>query len=86
MIAVAFIYLLWFAYILGHRRGRAYYRLRRPDLGCHPVVDYEGTHRWGLWSAPYDAWVNGPAGPHERWQQRQCQCGNRDWRRAPERG
>lgn len=40
---------------------------------CRP---FEGEHAWGPWSEPY------PAGQHGLWQQRRCQCGNRDFRRA----
>ncbi len=53
------------------------------ERDAHHGDDYEGNHRWGPWSDPYEAWVNGPDGPHEMWQHRSCQCGNDDYRRVP---
>lgn len=41
----------------------------------HRGDDYEGQHAWGEWSKPY-----GVAGRPEPWQERRCQCGNRDFR------
>lgn len=62
------------SFLLG--RHATYRRARRLDQ--HPP--YAGKHVWGDWSDPYEAWTNGPKGPHSLWQMRTCQCGNRDWR------
>lgn len=54
---------------------------RRRNAGAPVVHVYEGEHAWGEWSKPY---VVGPdAYNYELWQERRCQCGNRDFRRAP---
>jgi hypothetical protein len=43
--------------------------------------DYEGTHAWGEWSKTYGA-PTGPGGRSQTWQERKCQCGNRDFRKV----
>ena len=53
--------------------------------------DYEGDHKWGPWSQPYQAIQHDspsrrygpPASTNSGfpwWQERRCQCGNRDFR------
>lgn len=61
---------------------------------AHPSGCYDGTHAWGEWSRPYLA-AKGPTRTQETetgllqlrdmvwWQERRCQCGNRDFRRVP---
>lgn len=46
--------------------------------GAHLGDDYEGHHAWGPWSRPYRV-----HGRPEPWQERRCQCGNRDFRPVP---
>lgn len=62
------------AFFIGYWCGLS--RARRV-LGAYLRGGYEGDHLWTDWSFPYAA-SNG-----EMWQQRSCQCGNRDFRRLP---
>lgn len=52
----------------------------RMDVFDH---DYRGDHAWTEWSEPYGVKGYGWYAPTEWWQERKCQCGNRDFRRAP---
>lgn len=46
--------------------------------GYRCATGFEGVHQWAPWSKPY-----GVLGTDEKWQERRCQCGNRDFRPAP---
>lgn len=55
-------------------------RMTLPWVRSRPapcISTLEGSHQWGPWSQPYQV-----TGRWEWWQERRCQCGNRDFRVA----